>query len=104
MGLVPEKLPARIVLTPDSTPTTIDVLNAWQKPVDVSFTHYAGVQLQGKETLLKIPDIELNPSSNGYVIRPKDQIIMDGITYVVRAARLMSVRTVWECVCREAGI
>lgn len=102
IGIVPEKLVARITLLPDTvSPTTITVFHAWLKPLQVRLTRYGQLNLQGDETLIKIPDDELNPVGNGREIRPRDQIVIHGTTYRVLAVRLMSVRTVWECLCRK---
>ena len=100
--LVPEKLAATITLLPDSvSPTTIQVSNAWLKPLNVSRSAYGDLNLQGDETRIKIPQHELNPNNNGYEIRARDQITIGGTTYVVLVASLKSVRTVWECVVRK---
>lgn len=102
INLIPDRLPARVVLLPDSSsPVSVNVYNAWFKPLDVSLSNYGNVNLQGDETLIKVPDHELNPASNGREIRPRDQIEIAGMTYRVRSARLVSVRTVWECVARR---
>ena len=102
IGIVPEKLVARITLLPDTvSPTTITVFHAWLKPLQVRLTRYGQLNLQGDETLIKIPDDELNPVGNGREIRPRDQIVINSTNYRVLAVRLMSVRTVWECLCRQ---
>ena len=102
ISIVPEKLTATITLRPDSTsPTTLTSRNSWVKPIDVNLTAYGGVDLQGDETRIKIPDHELNPADNGRAIRPQDHIAINGVTYVVISARLMTVRTIWECICRK---
>ena len=102
MSLIPGKFAARLTLLPDSlAPVTVNVNNAWFKPLDVTLSEYGNLNLQGDETLIKVPDHELNPAGNGREIRPRDQIEVAGATYRVRSARLMSVRTVWECVARK---
>ena len=78
------------------SPTTITVFHAWLKPLQVRLTRYGQLNLQGDETLIKIPDDELNPVGNA-----RDQIVINSTTYRVLAVRLMSVRTVWECLCRQ---
>jgi len=101
MGIVPEKRPATIVLTPDSNPTTINVFSAWIKPLTVRLTKDGGLNLQGDETIIKIPDRELNSVSHGYELRPQDRITLAGTTYIVLSASLKTVRTVWECIVRK---
>ncbi|WP_397570655.1 hypothetical protein [Schlesneria sp. T3-172] len=102
MALVPERVPATVALNPDSnTVTLIPVHGAWLKPVNVALTTYGGVNLQGNETLLMVPDHELNSQGEGREIRPRDKITCAGATYRVHAARLKTVRTVWECVVRK---
>lgn len=102
LGMIPNTTAATIVLAPDSeAPTTVTVSHAWLKPLDVQFTSEGGLHLQGDETRIKIPDTELNPAVNGRELRPRDNIIIDGQTYNVLTARLMSVRTVWDCVVRK---
>lgn len=102
MVVIPQKLPAVITLNPDtSSPVTVRVNSAWLKPISVSRSLYGDLNLQGNETLIKIPQHELNPDGNGYEIRVRDQISIDGATYRVLMATLKSVRTVWECVARK---
>ena len=102
MGLIPEKVNATITLLPDSaSPTSVTIRSSWMKPMDVRLTTYGGVNLQGDETRINIPDHELNPTDNGREIRPRDQICVSGVNYIVLSARLASVRTVWECLCRK---
>ncbi len=102
MGLVPGKLAAVLTLLPDSaSPITVNVFNAWLKPLDVNLSAYGHLNLQGDETIIKIPDSELNPTSNGREIRARDQITIGGTNYRVVSARLMSLRTVWHCVARK---
>ena len=102
MALVPEKRTAVLTLLPDSpSPITVNAFNAWLKPMDVRLSSYGGVNLQGDETRIKIPDHELNPGNNGREIRPRDAIVMDGTSYTVIAARLTCIRTVWECIVRK---
>ena len=69
--------------------------------MDVRLSAHHGLYLQGNETRIKIPDHELNPARNGREIRPNDRISVDGDDYNVITARLMSVRTVWECIVRK---
>lgn len=105
MGLVPEKLTAVVTLRPDSmSPTVVTSRNSWIKPLDVDLSNYDGTHLQGNELRIKIPDQELNPENNGREIRPNDRVAIDGVNHNVLTARLMSVRTVWECVCRKEMI
>lgn len=102
MGFVPGKLTALVTLMPDTnSPTAITVTNAWLKPMDIRLSTYAGVNLHGNETRIKIPDHELNPTGNGREVRPRDTIQVAGTTYRVLVARLISVRTVWECLVRK---
>lgn len=102
MGIIPEKLTVSVVLLPDSTsPTTVSCHGSWTKPMDVRLQTYGGINLQGDETRIKIPDHELNPTSNGREIRPGDLICISQVKYVVLSARLTSVRTVWDCLCRK---
>ena len=102
MGLVPGKMTAIVTLMPDSnTPTNFNISNAWLKPMDIRLESYAGVHLQGNETRIKIPDQELNPNGEGREIRSRDSIQVSGTTYRVLVARLVAVRTVWECLCRK---
>ena len=102
MVLVPEKRPALLTLLPDSSsPITVNVFNVWIKPLDVRLSTYGDVNLQGDETRIKIPDHELNPGNNGREIRTRDTIVLDGTSYTVIVARLISIRTVWECIVRK---
>jgi len=102
IGLIPGKLPAVLTLLPDSaSPDTVKVFNAWLKPMDVDLSTYGNLNLQGDETMIKIPDSELNPASNGREIRSRDQIAIGRTNYRVVSARLMSLRTVWQCVVRK---
>ena len=102
MSLVPDRLAAVLTLLPDSaSPITLNVSNAWLKPLDVQLSAYGNLNLQGDETIVKIPDSELNPASNGREIRSRDQITIGGANYRVVSARLMSLRTVWQCVVRK---
>lgn len=102
MGIVPEKVTATVVLLPESnSPTTITIYNAWLKPLDMRFPTYGGVNIQGDETRIKIPDHELNPAANGREIRQNDRITIGGVAFNVKMARLMSVRTVWECLVQK---
>ena len=102
MSLVPGRISAVVTLLPDSaSPTTVNIFNAWLKPMDVRLSAYGNLNLQGDETIIKIPDSELNPTSNGREIRSRDQITIGGTHYRVVSARLMSLRTVWQCVARK---
>ena len=102
MGIVPEKRPATLMLLPDSaSPVTVNLFNAWLKPMDVKNSVYGNLNLQGDETRINIPQCELNPTNNAREIRPRDQIVIDGVTYVVLLATLRSVRSRWECVVRK---
>jgi hypothetical protein len=102
MTLIPGKIAAVLTLVPDSaSPMTVSVFNAWLKPMDVQISPYGNLNLQGDETIIKIPDSELNPASNGREIRSRDQIAIGGTNYRVISARLMSLRTVWQCVVRK---
>ncbi len=102
MTIVPEKVRATVTLMPDSlSPTTVQVFNAWLKPMSVKLAAYGALNLQGDETLLKVSDSELNPAGNGREIRARDRIVVGTTTYVVLAATLKTVRTVWECVVRK---
>jgi hypothetical protein len=102
MLIVPEKMPATLTLQPDSaTPVMVTVYSAWMKPMDVRLSIYGNINLQGDETRINIPQQELNPSSNRREIRARDQIVIDGTTWLVLAATLKSVRTRWECVVRK---
>ena len=102
IGIIPDKLAASITLLPDSpSPVTINVFNAWRKPMNVRLSNYGHLNLQGDETVIKVPDHELNPAGEGREIRARDQIVVGGTVHRVLSARLMSVRTVWECTCRK---
>ena len=102
IALVPEKRSAVLTLLPDSaSPQSINVSNAWLKPMNVSLRPYGSLQLQGDETRINIPQHELNPASNGRELRARDIIVMDGIKYRVLIATLKSIRTRWECVVRK---
>jgi hypothetical protein len=103
MGIVPERFTATVTLLPESiSPTVLTCYQCWFKPVNVTFATYGNVAIQGDETLLKVPDDQLNPANNGREIRPRDLITVDGIGYNVISARLMSERTVWECLVRKS--
>ncbi|WP_397568527.1 hypothetical protein [Schlesneria sp. T3-172] len=102
MNLVPGRFAAEVTLLPDGPlPVTTNVAQAWFKSLDVTLSNYGNLNLQGDETLIKVPDHELNPAGNGREIRPRDRIVVAGTAYRVLSARLMSVRTVWECVVRK---
>ena len=102
MGIIPDRMAASITLGPDTpTPITIRVFNAWMKPMTVRLSTYGELNLQGDETLIKVPDHELNPALEGREIRARDQIVIGTTTYRVLSARLKTVRTLWECTCRK---
>lgn len=101
MGIVPERVAATVTLKPRGTTETVSVYNAWFKPLAVNLTNYGGMNLQGDETRIRIPDHELNPAGNGREINTSDKITVDSVVYVVMNARLMTVRTVWDCVVRK---
>ena len=102
MGIVPEKRAATLTLLPDSaSPVTVNVFNAWLKPMDAKNSAYGNLNLQGDETRVNIPQSELNPINNGREIRARDQFLIEGATYIVLMATLRSVRTRWECVVRK---
>lgn len=102
MSIVPERISATVVLSPDSvTPTTVTIASAWLKPLDVSLSEYGNLNLQGDETRIKIPDHQLNPNNEGREIRGRDRIIVNGTHYRVISTTLTTVRTVWDCVTRK---
>jgi len=102
MGIIPDKLTVVIALNADSaSPTSVTIYGAWLKPVNVTLQVYGGVNLQGNETLVMIPDLELNPATNGREPRARDTIVAEGITYRVQSSRLRTVDTVWECLARK---
>ena len=102
LAIVPEKLAATVTLSPDLiNSTTIQVFNAWWKPLNVTRSPYGFLNLQGDEMLIKIPQHELNPNNEGYEIRARDRITIQGTSHRVLVATLKSVRTVWECVVRK---
>ena len=102
MVLVPERRSAVVTLRPDSpAPVSVDIANAWLKPLDVRLGQYGGLNLQGDETRINIPQRELNGSGTGYDIRTRDRITIDGATFTVLSATLKSVRTRWECIARK---
>lgn len=98
MGIIPEKVSASVALQSDNaSATTVVCPGAWWKPLKSSAPFYGGYALTGRETLLNIPDSELNPAANGRVIKPGDEITVATVVYVVQVATLKSVRTRWEC-------
>ena len=102
MAIIPEKLTVTIALNADSaSPTSVTIYQAWLKPVDIRLQNYGGVSLQGNETLIMIPDLELNPAANGREPRARDTIVAEGITYRVQSSRIRTVDTVWECLARK---
>ncbi len=102
MMIVPQKSPAVITLQPDTTaPTTVNVSNAWLKPLDVALSIYGNLNLQGDETRINVSQQELNPADDGREIRARDRIEINGTRYIVLSATLKSVRTRWECIARK---
>lgn len=109
MGVIPERGPATIYLSPDSSvsaprpPETVNVYNAWEKPIAGKLQDYGHVHIQGDETLIKVPDHELNPTGNGREIRTRDKILWKGQLFIVTyvGTTLKTVQTQWECVCRK---
>lgn len=98
MGLIPDKVSASVALQSDNaSATTVVCPGAWWKPLKSGSTTYSGYALTGTETLLNIPDSELNPAANGRVIKPDDEITVAGTVYIVQVATLKSLRTRWEC-------
>lgn len=83
--------------------TVVQIAGAWLKPIKGSLSDYGRMNLQGDETLLHIPDTELNPNGEGREIRTNDQIEFGGTTYQVTSAgaTLKTVLTDWVCVCRK---
>lgn len=81
----------------------VNVSGAWKKPIAGRMQKYGMMNLQGDETLLHIPDSELNPSGNGYEIRTDDTISFAGDTFQVTGAgaTLKTVLTDWVAVCRK---
>lgn len=81
--------------------SVVNVSNAWEKPLNVKRDGYGYLNMQGNETLIKVPDNELNSTNTGNQIRFRDQILWNGITYEVLGSTLKTVRTAWECVVRK---
>ena len=104
--LIPERGEAVVTLSPDYTPESVTVYNAWAKPVASSLKDYGHLNVQGDETLIHILDNELNQAGNGREIRARDKIVWDGETYRVTqsGATLKTIRTVWVCVCVKEPI
>ena len=84
--------------------SVVNVYSAWEKPLSIKRDSYSYLNLQGNETLIKIPDSEMNPANNGNQIRWRDQILWNGITYEVLGATLKTIRTAWECVVRKVVV
>lgn len=102
MGIVPERFSASVALIPDSGSTvTVECWGCWWKPLKSSATTHSGIQITGQESLLNVPDTSLNPAANGRVIKPRDEITVDSVVYVVAMAALKSVRTRWECLVHK---
>ena len=99
--MIPNKAPATLTLTPDYTAETVNVSNAWSMPVDIRATSWGGVLVQASDLVIKVLNNEVNPDQNGRVIRMHDQIQFNGNSYVVQTARLTTMDTVWECLCRK---
>lgn len=81
----------------------VNVGGAWKKPISGKLQKYGMMNLQGDETLLHIPDNELNPVGNGYEIKTDDTIAFAGDTFQVTSAgsTLKTILTDWVCVCRK---
>lgn len=98
MGIVPDRVSASVALQSDNaSATTVTCPGAWWKPLKSSAPFYGGYALTGRETLLNIPDADLNPAANGRIIKPGDEITVAAVVYVVQVATLKSLRTRWEC-------
>ncbi len=102
MGIVPDRFACSVTLTPDGTPESVTISNAWWKPVDIKLMHE--FNLQSTATRIMVPDHELNPASNGREIRAEDRITVAGVAYNVAHARLKTVRTAWECFVQKEMI
>jgi hypothetical protein len=83
--------------------TVVNINGAWKKPVSGKLQRYGMMNLQGDETLLHIPDNELNAAGNGYEIKTDDTIVFAGDTFQVTSSgtTLKTVLTDWVCVCRK---
>lgn len=79
--------------------TTVSIASAQREAIGKNVANYAGVMLQGNETVWHIPDTLLNPAANGRVINANDEITYSGTVYVVLAVRQDVLSTVWACVC-----
>ena len=100
MSIVPEKGTAVVTLDARTgSPTTVTVYNAWIKQTKGGLSAYGNVNTEQDKTIIKIPDIELNPTGNGRQIRAGDTITFGGNNYRVTGAggNLRTVRTVWDC-------
>lgn len=102
--VIPERYPAVITLNPgNSTITeTLTAQGCWIKPISGKLQKYGDMYVQGDQTLIKVPDDQLNPTNNGRQIRTGDSIVFRGSTYNVTQAgtTVKSVLTTWECVCK----
>jgi hypothetical protein len=83
--------------------TIVQCYNAWEKPISSRLADYGRLKLQGDETLINVPDSELNPIQNGREIRAEDWIQWNGVTYIVTDAGTTekTLHTDWQCVCRK---
>jgi hypothetical protein len=100
MTLMPYKGTAVITLNANTaSPITVTVYNAWLKQDTGGLSGYGGVMAEQAKTKIRFLDIELNPANNGYEIRAEDEIVFNGITYVVtdRGGNLISNRSTWDC-------
>lgn len=97
--------PATIVLKPlaPARKETVTVTDAWIKPISGKMVQYSQFNISGDETLIHIPDSQLNPGNEGREIRSDDQIVFNGIRYNVTAAgtTLKTLQTDWVCVCKK---
>ncbi len=104
LRLIPNRGTAVVTLNVSSgTATSVTCPNAWLKQETGGLANYGGVNVEQDKTILKIFEHELNPASNGRQIRAEDEIIFDGVTYVVTSAGggRKSVRTVWDCIVQK---
>jgi len=77
----------------------INVYNAWIKQTTGGLSPYGTANVEQDKTIIKIPDIELNPAYNGRNIRARDKITFGGVNYRVTSGggNLKTDRTVWDC-------
>lgn len=80
---------------------TVSITAGLPQPLDNRMQTFNGVVLTGDEVIINLKNNELNPSANGRVIMPQDEITLGGVTYSVVAARLATVQTRWECACSQ---